>query len=202
MTAVWTAAWAVGGALVGSVPPALLVGRMWGVDVRREGTSNPGTANVHRLVGAAPATLTFLLDAAVGALTVLAPRAVGAPLDAAAACALGAVAGRAWSPWLRGRGGRAQALILASALCLVPRAGVLLLTVYAVGAAFRVLALTGLLNLVVLAAACTLLYGTPWAVTYGVGVATIGVVRRLQGSPDAGPHSLWQRLLYDRERPP
>lgn len=196
------AGWSAGGALVGSVPAALVVGRLWGVDVARAGTANPGTANMHDLAGMLPAVITFLLDATVGAATVLVPRAVGAPQEAAVACAVGAVAGRAWSPWLHWRGGRAQALILASALVLVPKAAAVMLAVYAVGAASRTLGLAGLVNLAVLPAACLSFYGSGWAVAYGLGVSAVGMARRIQGSPDGAPYSLAQRILYDRERPP
>lgn len=196
------AAWAVAGALAGSVPPAVVVGRLWGVDVTGRGTTNPGTANVHDLAGMLPAVLTFFLDTGIGVLTVVVPRLTGATQTAAVACAVGAVAGRAWSPWLHWRGGRAQALILASALVLVPRAAAVLLAVYAVGAAFRILALAGLVNLVVLPVACGFFYRSAWAVAYGCGVMVVAVARRLQGSPDGRPRSLAQRLLYDRERRP
>lgn len=197
-----TIAWAVAGLVAGSVPPAVVVGRLWGVDVLREGTRNPGASNVRHLAGTAPAVLTFFLDFGVGLLAPLVPRWTGASLGAAAACAVGAVAGRAFSPWLGWRGGRAQSLILASAIVLVPKAAVGVLAVYAAGTAVRELSVAGLLNMVALPFLCVVLYGGAWAVGYGTAVAAVALVRRLQGSPDGGPHSHWQRFVFDRERPP
>ncbi len=195
-------AWAVAGLVAGSVPPAVVVGRLWGVDVLAEGSRNPGASNVRRLAGMAPAVVTFFLDFGVGILAPLVPRWAGAPLDAAVACAVGAVVGRAFSPWLGWRGGRAQSLILASAIVLVPKAAVGVLAVYATGAALRELSVAGLLNMFVLPALCVLFYGGLWAVAYGTSVAFVALVRRLQGSPDGRPYSRWQRVVFDRERRP
>ena len=36
---------------IGNISPATLVGRLYGVDIRKEGSGNPGTTNVLRTLG-------------------------------------------------------------------------------------------------------------------------------------------------------
>lgn len=56
----------------GSIPTAYLAGRLLkGVDLRTVGSGNLGATNVYRNLGAVPAVIVLLLDAAKGALPVL-----------------------------------------------------------------------------------------------------------------------------------
>lgn len=56
----------------GSVPTAYLAGRLLkGVDLRTVGSGNLGATNVYRTLGAMPAIVVLLLDAAKGAIPVL-----------------------------------------------------------------------------------------------------------------------------------
>jgi acyl phosphate:glycerol-3-phosphate acyltransferase len=58
--------------LSGSIPTAYLAGRLLkGVDLRTVGSGNLGATNVYRNLGAVPAAVVLLLDAAKGALPVL-----------------------------------------------------------------------------------------------------------------------------------
>ena len=58
--------------LCGSIPFAVIVGRMRGIDVMTQGSCNPGASNVYRLAGPIPGIMVFLLDVAKGALPALA----------------------------------------------------------------------------------------------------------------------------------
>jgi glycerol-3-phosphate acyltransferase PlsY len=58
--------------LLGSVPFSIITGRLWkGIDVREYGSKNAGVTNVYRVVGALPAIMVLILDAAKGAAAVL-----------------------------------------------------------------------------------------------------------------------------------
>ncbi len=197
---IWTIAWVIGAFLVGSAPPAIAVGRLFGVDVLREGTGNPGQSNVNDLVGWYGAALVFVLDVGVGALSALTPLWAHAGVETAAASAVSTIVGRTFSPWLGFRGGRGQLAALASAVALIPSAGVIWLAIFAVGAALRRLALANLVGLATLWVTAWLVYRTWWSVAYAVSIGVMGVVRRLMGSPDGGSFDRMQRLLYDRER--
>src|ERR1051325_8483271 len=61
----------VAGYLVGSVPFALLIGKMKGVDIRTVGSKNIGATNLGRTLGMRFFWASFLLDAAKGFLPVL-----------------------------------------------------------------------------------------------------------------------------------
>lgn len=58
--------------LVGSVPTALLMGRMLKrIDIRQSGSGNVGAANTFRVLGPLPGVICLLLDAGKGVLAVL-----------------------------------------------------------------------------------------------------------------------------------
>lgn len=61
----------LGGYLVGSVPFGYLIGKLYGHDVRREGSGNIGATNVTRVVGPKAGKVCFLLDFLKGFLPVL-----------------------------------------------------------------------------------------------------------------------------------
>ena len=48
--------------LMGGIPTGYLIGRLKGIDIRKFGSGNPGTANVYRTLGAGPGLITFAAD--------------------------------------------------------------------------------------------------------------------------------------------
>ncbi|MEK7720876.1 MAG: glycerol-3-phosphate acyltransferase [Elusimicrobiota bacterium] len=48
--------------LLGGIPTGYIIGRLKGIDIRRHGSGNPGTANVYRTLGKWPGILTFTAD--------------------------------------------------------------------------------------------------------------------------------------------
>lgn len=96
---------AVAAYLVGSIPVAYLVGRkVAGVDVRDAGEGNVGARNVHHVVGRRWGAVTFLGDAAKGAVVAGAVRGSDTAVLAVAGAAV--FAGHAWPVWLRLVGGK------------------------------------------------------------------------------------------------
>lgn len=114
--------------LFGSIPFALLIGRLKGVDLRRLGSGNPGATNAFRNLGALWGIGSLIGDAGKGWIAVaLLPRWLGigtvgegslAPLLGAAA----AVAGHSFSPWCGFRGGKGVATAMGSFIALCPLA--------------------------------------------------------------------------------
>ncbi len=102
--------------VLGSIPGAVLVGRLWGVRITEKGSTNPGTANVLRLLGKGPALLCLLLDAGKGILAVFLGEMAGLGLGATAAV----IAGHNWSIFLRGRGGKGIATMAGALLIISP----------------------------------------------------------------------------------
>jgi glycerol-3-phosphate acyltransferase PlsY len=94
--------------VVGSIPFGYLIMRQAGQgDIRSIGSGNVGATNVARTAGVGAGALTFLLDAAKGALAVwLAAKITGDSVTWMMAAALGAMVGHIYPVWLSGRGGR------------------------------------------------------------------------------------------------
>ncbi len=131
--------------LVGSVPFGIVVSRGFGLaDPRSIGSGNIGATNVLRSGNRKAAALTLILDAAKGAMAVLAARAALGE-DAAQVAALAAFAGHCYPAWLRLRGGKGVATFLGVLLALAWPVGLAACAVWLVTArASRISSLSAL----------------------------------------------------------
>ena len=60
--------------LIGSIPAALMVGKVFfGIDIREHGSNNPGATNTLRVLGKKAAVIVLLIDVGKGALAALLP---------------------------------------------------------------------------------------------------------------------------------
>ncbi|MFQ6058213.1 MAG: glycerol-3-phosphate acyltransferase [Anaerolineae bacterium] len=165
--------------LLGSIPFAYLIGRWRGVDLTQVGTRNVGAANLGQVVGRWAGALAFLADMAKGLVPVLAARALRYGGLAAAAAGVAAVAGHCWPLFLRFRGGRGNATGMGAAAGLSPRALVVALLFFALGAATRLLALGMLLGFAVMPLLAWWFGAEGATVTALVAILGLIVVRRL-----------------------
>jgi glycerol-3-phosphate acyltransferase PlsY len=62
---------AVGCYFIGNINPAILIGKAYGVVVKREGSGNAGMTNAMRTIGKKAGVLTFVIDVAKGLLPTL-----------------------------------------------------------------------------------------------------------------------------------
>lgn len=108
------------GYLMGSLPFAVRIGRMHGVDPRRAGERNPGAMNVWRLAGWRAGLAVLALDVGKGTAAALLGRRWAGWWGAAAAT-LSAMTGHAW-PWWSGlrHGGRSVSVLVGAAPVLAP----------------------------------------------------------------------------------
>lgn len=111
------------GYALGSIPTGLLVGLLAGVDVRKVGSGNIGTANVLRSVGKWAAVATMVGDMLKGVVPVLLARALVDNAWVIAAVALAAVVGHCWPVFLRFKGGKGVATGSGTAVGLAPLVG-------------------------------------------------------------------------------
>jgi glycerol-3-phosphate acyltransferase PlsY len=130
----WVFAFAVAGYLLGSIPFAYLVGRAYGVDLRRQGTRNVGSSNVAYLVGRGPAAIAVIGDIGKGVAAVVLAWVFQSSPAGAAAAAVGAIGGHNWSLFLGLQGGRGVATTIGTMLALTPRAMGVGIIPFAVGA--------------------------------------------------------------------
>ncbi|MCS7309030.1 MAG: glycerol-3-phosphate 1-O-acyltransferase PlsY [Armatimonadota bacterium] len=106
------------GYLIGGIPFGWLVAKLWkGVDLREVGSGNIGATNAYRVLGPVAGVLVFLLDTAKGSVPIVLGRLFY--WDGLSA-GIGAIVGHSFSPYLRGKGGRAVATSLGVFLALSP----------------------------------------------------------------------------------
>ena len=118
--------------LLGSVPTGLLLGKAYGIDVRKEGSGNIGATNLYRTVGRKVGILTLVGDCLKGLIPVIAVQNLMTSPDYAAWVGLAAFCGHVFSIFLKLKGGKGVATALGVFLALAP---------LALAAAFAVFAL-------------------------------------------------------------
>jgi glycerol-3-phosphate acyltransferase PlsY len=114
--------------LLGSLSGSLLIGRLRGVDIRRQGSGNAGGTNAFRTQGWRFALGVVLIDVGKGVLAAWLGLHVGAvapaPLDTSfargALCGFAAVAGHCWPLFFAFRGGKGAATAVGAILVLAP----------------------------------------------------------------------------------
>lgn len=138
------------GYLAGSISPGLLIGRLYGVDVRDYGSGKTGFTNTLRSVGVFPAIVVISADIAKGSAAVLVgSQLLGEPW-AAALAGIAAVAGHNWPLFAGFRGGRGVATAFGAFVAIDPLAGVFILAVAAlVLAATRYMSLVSVIGVFV-----------------------------------------------------
>jgi len=120
----------VGAYLLGSIPTGLLLGKAYGIDVRKEGSGNIGATNLYRTVGRKVGVMTLAGDCLKGMLPVLAVKFSSLPVEYAAWVGLAAFCGHVFSIFLRFRGGKGVATALGVFLALSPVAVAIALGVF------------------------------------------------------------------------
>lgn len=109
--------------LIGSIPTGLLLGKLYGVDVRKEGSGNIGATNLYRVVGRKIGVLTLIGDCLKGLIPVMAVTYFfPANPDYAVWIGLAAFCGHVFSLFLKFKGGKGVATALGVFLALAPLA--------------------------------------------------------------------------------
>ena len=106
----------IGAYLIGSVPSAYLVARLWsGIDIRQYGSGNVGISNIYVQSGFKATVPVVLFDTIVkGAVPVIiaSDKVLDLGLDVEVAAGFAAVVGHSWSVFVKFRGGRGIATVL------------------------------------------------------------------------------------------
>jgi glycerol-3-phosphate acyltransferase PlsY len=111
----------VGSYLIGAIPFGFLIGKLYGVDVRKVGSCNIGATNVTRTVGKIPGKICFVLDFLKGALPALAAKLLYSQESwlIFTCCAL-AVLGHIFPVYLKFKGGKGVSTAAGATLVLAP----------------------------------------------------------------------------------
>jgi glycerol-3-phosphate acyltransferase PlsY len=119
-----------GAYLLGSIPTGLLLGKAYGIDVRKEGSGNIGATNLYRTVGRRVGVMTLIGDCLKGLLPVLAVKFSTLPPEFAAWVGLAAFCGHVFSVFLKFKGGKGVATALGVFLALSPLAVAIALGIF------------------------------------------------------------------------
>lgn len=110
--------------LIGNISPAILIGKMAGVEIRSQGSGNAGTTNVLRVLGKKAAVATLLIDILKGVAAVLIGRYLGGQ-SLAMVCGLAAFLGHIWPAVFGFRGGKGIATAAGIILTVEPLMGLI-----------------------------------------------------------------------------
>jgi glycerol-3-phosphate acyltransferase PlsY len=99
--------------IVGSIDFAVVIGRMHGIDIHKEGSGNPGASNVLRTLGRLPAAMVFVGDTLKGtvgaAMGMIASETSDPMVHWALLAGLAAVVGHCYPVFHRFKGGKGVA---------------------------------------------------------------------------------------------
>ena len=109
---------------LGNISPAILIGRLKGVDIRKEGSGNAGSTNVLRVLGKKEAAATLVIDILKGVAAVLVGRYIGGQ-ELAMACGMAAFIGHIWPMIFGFRGGKGIATAFGVILTVEPILGLI-----------------------------------------------------------------------------
>ncbi len=128
---------------LGAIPSGYLIGKLKGVDIRKQGSGNIGATNAFRILGAKAASVVLLADAFKGFLScLLAPiistEWTGVPISDDTAsllmiiAGLGAILGHSFTFWLKFKGGKGIATSAGVFLTITPLALGICLLVFSI----------------------------------------------------------------------
>lgn len=115
---------------IGCISPATIVAKANGIDIRKEGSGNPGTTNVLRTLGKKAAAVTLIIDILKGAVPVLIGAFAGPVF--AFGCGTMAMIGHVWPFQFKFKGGKGVATGIGVILAVNPLLGLMLLIIFAI----------------------------------------------------------------------
>ena len=160
---------------LGNISPAIILGRLNGIDIKKEGSGNAGTTNVLRTLGKKAALITMVVDIMKGVIGVKLGFLLAGP-TAAYMCAVAAFCGHIWPALYNFRGGKGVATAFGVITAVNWQLG---LAVLAVVAVFVILSKRMSLGSIMGAISFPLLawFMEPGFIVYGFIMAVIVVVK-------------------------
>jgi len=109
---------------VGNISPAILLGKMHGIEIKKEGSGNAGTTNVLRVLGKKAAIITLLVDILKGVVVVLLAGYFLGPVMLLA-CGIAVVCGHIWPAIYGFKGGKGVATTIGVVVATYPLLGLI-----------------------------------------------------------------------------
>ena len=120
--------------LVGNISPSIILGKLHGIDIKKEGSGNAGTTNALRVLGKKAALITLIIDIGKGVLAVVIGKLIGGEA-VGYLCALAVFCGHIWPCFYRFKGGKGVATAFGAILAVNWILGLSALGIVAVGVA-------------------------------------------------------------------
>ena len=120
MTTIIVLFWFLASYLIGAIPFGLLIGKCYGIDIRKTGSCNIGATNVTRSVGKTAGKICFFLDFLKGALPVAAAQLIYEMPWLTIGCGAAAILGHIFPVYLKFKGGKGVSTAAGVALALAP----------------------------------------------------------------------------------
>lgn len=166
---------AVAGYAIGSINTALIFAKVRGVDIRGQGSGNPGATNAGRVMGRGTGVIVALVDIAKGFVPAFVAAAIAGD-DIGAIAGVAAVVGHVTSPFAGFRGGKGVATAGGVVLALRPLWAIPVLVVFGI-----VFALTRRMGLASVAGAVMLVPTALFFGTHPYDVLLAGVMAVIIG---------------------
>ena len=161
--------------VIGSIDFAVIIARLHGVDIHKEGSGNPGASNVLRTVGRLPAVMVFVLDflkGTIGAAMGMVGSGTADPtIHWAFLAGLAAIVGHCYPVFHRFRGGKGVATAGGVMLFTVPLVALITTAVWFIAVKLTKTASIGSLIVLVIAIPLSI-----WRGVTGVALIWIGLM--------------------------
>lgn len=143
--------------LLGNISPSIILGKLHGIDIKKEGSGNAGTTNALRVLGKKAALITLIIDIGKGVLAVVIGKLIGG-VAIGYLCALAVFCGHIWPCFYKFKGGKGVATAFGAILAVNWILGLSALAIVAVGVALsRRMSVGSLLGSVTFPLICRLL---------------------------------------------
>lgn len=117
--------------LIGNISPSIILGKIHGIDIKKEGSGNAGTTNALRVLGKKAALITLVIDIGKGILAVRLGMLCGFMIGGL--CALAVFCGHIWPCFYRFKGGKGVATAFGAILAIDWKLALIMLAVAAAG---------------------------------------------------------------------
>lgn len=118
--------------LIGNISPSIILGKLAGIDIKKEGSGNAGTTNALRVLGKKAAVITLLIDVGKGVVAVLLGMNLGS-YAIGTLCAAAVFCGHIWPCFYSFKGGKGVATAFGAILAVNWILGVSALVIVAIG---------------------------------------------------------------------
>ena len=184
--------------LLGSIPFALIAGKLHGVDLREAGSGNLGATNVFRTLGRTAGVTVMVLDIAKGAAAVLVAVALTDNPWPIAAGAL-AILGHVFPVWTHFKGGKGVAVGAGALIGLVPAASGVLLVLWILLVVFTRYVSVASIVAALAAAPLAFVFGAPWSYVVFIALAGLFVIYKHRENIVRLVHGDESRIQFGRK---